>query len=99
MSQSSQRTIHELFDLSGRTAVVTGGGTHLGMAFAESLAELGASVFIASRRAELCQEVAAGFRDRGLDVTGLGCDAMDPTVMMDPRPAASITLPASCAQT
>lgn len=49
------------------------------MAFAESLAELGASVFIASRRAELCQEVAAGFRDRGLDVTGLGCDAMDPT--------------------
>lgn len=72
------RDIRELFDLTGRTAIVTGGGTHLGKAFAESLAELGARVYIASRRQELCQDVAEEFRGRGLDVTGLGCDATDP---------------------
>jgi len=72
---SSNRPIQDLFDLTGRTAIVTGGGTHLGTVFAESLAELGASVYIASRRQELCEEVAEAFRHRGLDVTGLGCDA------------------------
>lgn len=76
---TTPRPIQELFDLTGRTAIVTGGGTHLGKAFAESLAELGASVYIASRRRKLCEEVAADFRARGLDVTGLGCDAVDET--------------------
>lgn len=71
------RSIFELIDLTGRTAIVTGGGTHLGKAFAETLAELGAHVYIASRRKEVCEEVAADFRQRGLAVTGLGCDATD----------------------
>jgi len=75
--QTPPRTIQQLFDLSGRTAVVTGGGTHLGKAFTESLAELGAHVYIASRRRELCLEVAEQFRARGLQVSGLGCDATD----------------------
>lgn len=72
------RTIHDLLDLTGRAAIVTGGGTHLGTAFATTLAELGAAVYIASRRASLCEEVAGRLRNRhGLDVTGLGCDATD----------------------
>jgi gluconate 5-dehydrogenase len=71
------RHVRDLFDLHGRTAIVTGGGTHLGKAFAETLAELGARVFIVSRRASLCEQVAADFRSRGLDVTGRGCDATD----------------------
>ena len=66
--------IQELFDLSGRVAIVTGGGTHLGRAMATSLGELGASVYIASRRRELCEEVAEEMRSCGLDFTGLGCD-------------------------
>ncbi len=69
--------IRLLFDLTGRAAIVTGGGTHLGTAFATTLAELGAAVYIASRRGELCEEVAARLRGSGLDVTGLGCDATD----------------------
>ena len=66
--------IQELFDLNGKVAIVTGGGTHLGRAMATSLGELGASVYIASRRRELCEEVAETMRSEGLDVTGLGCD-------------------------
>ena len=53
------KSIQQLFDLTGRTAIVTGGGTHLGTAFTEAFCDLGAKVYIASRRAELCEEVAA----------------------------------------
>ena len=52
--------IYEQFDMTGRVAVVTGGGTHLGRAMATSLAELGATVVIASRRKELCEQVGGG---------------------------------------
>ena len=67
-------TIQELFDLRGRVAIVTGGATHLGRAMATALGELGASVVIASRRQELCEQVAAEMRDAGIDCLGLRCD-------------------------
>ena len=67
-------TIRELFDLSDRVAIVTGGGTHLGRAMATALGELGAAVYIASRRVELCEQVASELRDAGIDCVGLGCD-------------------------
>ena len=70
--------ITELFDMTGRVAVVTGGGTHLGRAMATSLAELGATVIIASRRKELCEQVAAELSAGGLKIEGMGCDATDP---------------------
>ncbi len=63
-----------LFDLNGRAAIVTGGGTHLGRAMATALGELGASVVIASRRRELCEKVAGDLRQAGIDCTGQGCD-------------------------
>jgi NAD(P)-dependent dehydrogenase (short-subunit alcohol dehydrogenase family) len=71
------KTIQNLFDLTGRTAIVTGGGTHLGTAFTEAFCDLGATVYIASRRAELCEEVAETLRGRGMDVIGMGCDVTD----------------------
>ncbi len=64
----------DMFDLHGRVAIVTGGGTHLGRAMATALGELGASVAIASRRKELCEQVASELRRSGIDCTGLGCD-------------------------
>jgi NAD(P)-dependent dehydrogenase (short-subunit alcohol dehydrogenase family) len=70
-----KRTIQQMFDMHGKVAIVTGGGTHLGTSFTESLAELGAHVYIASRRVDLCKEIASEMRERGLQVTGLGCDA------------------------
>ena len=72
-----RRNIHELLDLGGKVGIVIGGGTHLGKAFAESLAELGAHVYIASRRLEICESAAAEFRQSGLKVTALSCDATD----------------------
>lgn len=71
------RNIKDLFDMTGRTAIITGGGTHLGTAMATALGQLGASVYLASRRAELCEEVAADLRSQGINATGLGCDATD----------------------
>ena len=66
--------VQALFDLTGRAAIVTGGGTHLGRAMAEALAELGAAVYLSSRDAARCEQVAAELRTAGLDATGLGAD-------------------------
>jgi gluconate 5-dehydrogenase len=70
-------TVLEMLDMTGRSAIVTGGGTHLGRAMASALGEMGASVYIASRRAELCEETAEELRAAGLDVTAAGCDVTD----------------------
>ena len=55
------------FDLTGQSALVTGGGTHLGRAMATALGELGAHVHIAGRRLDVCEATAASMRDAGLD--------------------------------
>ena len=48
----------KMFNLSGKTAVITGGAGHLGTAISESLAETGATVFIASKNQVKCQKLA-----------------------------------------
>jgi gluconate 5-dehydrogenase len=50
------KTIRELMDLTGKTALVTGGAGYLGTAMCEALAELGANLVIASRDREKCEE-------------------------------------------
>ncbi len=52
-------TVHQLFDLTGKTALLTGGSGYLGGAFAAALAEAGANVVIASRERERALECAA----------------------------------------
>ncbi len=54
------------FDLSGRTALVTGGGRGIGAAIATRFAEAGASVVIANRTLEVAEELAADLNGRGL---------------------------------
>jgi NAD(P)-dependent dehydrogenase (short-subunit alcohol dehydrogenase family) len=49
----------ELFDLTGKTAVVTGGARGIGRAITQGLAEAGADVIVCSRNLENCEEVAA----------------------------------------
>ena len=54
----------ELFDLSGKVAVITGSSKGIGRAIAERLAEHGAKVVISSRKAGPCEEVAAALNAR-----------------------------------
>ena len=55
----------KLFDLSGRTALVTGGGRGIGRHIAKGLAEAGCDVVVASRKRENCEEAAAEFEAMG----------------------------------
>ena len=52
-------TVQQLFDLTGRTALITGGTGWLGTAFSRALAEAGASVVISSRERERARDAAA----------------------------------------
>lgn len=68
--------LHDLFSLSGKTALVTGGATGIGRMAATGLAGAGARVLIASRKAEMCEVTAKEINELGLPgkVEGFGGD-------------------------
>ena len=72
------RSLTELFDLSGRVAIVTGGSRGLGEEMAEGLAEAGASLMICARREQWLAPTLESFRGRGFTADGLVCDVADP---------------------
>jgi NAD(P)-dependent dehydrogenase (short-subunit alcohol dehydrogenase family) len=63
-----------LFDLSGRVAVVTGGGTGLGNGMAAGLAQAGALVVLASRRQSIVDQAAERIRAAGGKAVGMTLD-------------------------
>jgi NAD(P)-dependent dehydrogenase (short-subunit alcohol dehydrogenase family) len=69
--------VKQLFDLTGKVILVTGGAGNYGKCIAEGLAEAGATVIIASRNIENGDAVAADFRKAGLDVHALQVDQGD----------------------
>jgi gluconate 5-dehydrogenase len=66
--------IRELFDLTGKTAIVTGGSRGIGVEMAEALAEAGANLMLCARRAEWLNETVEDFRGRGFNVEGQTAD-------------------------
>ena len=64
----------DLFDLSGRVAVVTGGGTGLGKGMATGLAQAGALVVLVSRRQSVVNEAAEEIRTKGGKAAGMALD-------------------------
>lgn len=67
----------EFFDLSGRTAVVTGGNRGIGLGFARGLAKAGANVAIWSRDEEMNRAAVAELTNLGVQALGLSVDVTD----------------------
>lgn len=69
----------ELFNLKGKTALITGGAGYLGSAISESLAELGANIIIASRDIEKCELKVQELRKAypNIEVTAVQLDLMN----------------------
>lgn len=67
-------SISQLFDLSGRVAIVTGGSRGLGEEMAEGLAEAGASLVLCARREQWLAPAIESFHARGFTVEGMACD-------------------------
>jgi NAD(P)-dependent dehydrogenase (short-subunit alcohol dehydrogenase family) len=59
MPETTDPTVQQLFDLSGRNALVTGASGYLGFAIASALAEAGCRVVVGSRKRETAEETAA----------------------------------------
>lgn len=68
------KNVKELFDLSGKTAIVTGGSRGIGKEMAEALGEAGANLMLCARREEWLTETAEEFRGKGFHVHAKVCD-------------------------
>ncbi len=66
--------VRSLFDLSGRVAIVTGGGIGLGAQMAHALAEAGCNVVTCARKVERCEAVAKEIEKLGVRALALRCD-------------------------
>jgi len=71
-------TINELFSLTGRVAIVTGGSRGLGREIAEGLAEAGASLMLCARRPEWLTPTVEEMRASGFRVEAMVCDVAQP---------------------
>ena len=67
-------SVKDLFNLSGKVSVVTGGATGLGLQMATGLAEAGSNVVICSRKLESCEQAAHGIEKLGVKALGVAAD-------------------------
>ncbi|MDN7934275.1 SDR family oxidoreductase [Burkholderia metallica] len=67
-------TLKQLFDLSGKTALITGGSRGLGLQLAESLGELGARIVLSARKTDELQEAQAHLASLGIEADFIAAD-------------------------
>jgi NAD(P)-dependent dehydrogenase (short-subunit alcohol dehydrogenase family) len=70
-------SVRQLFDLSGRTALVTGGSRGLGLQMAEALGEMGARVAITARKADELDQAAEHLASMNVEAFPVPCDMSD----------------------
>ena len=68
------RTVQQLFDLTGKTALVTGGSRGLGLQMAHALGEAGARIMLSSRKAADLEEAVAELQAAGIDARWIAAD-------------------------
>lgn len=68
------RTAKQLFDLAGKTALVTGGSRGLGLQIAEALGEQGANLVLSSRKQSDLEQSVTCLKDRGIQVSAISAD-------------------------
>jgi len=61
-------SVKQLFDLTGKVALITGGSRGLGLQMAEALGEMGAKIAISARKAGELEEAAAHLKSQGIEV-------------------------------
>ncbi|MBM3387618.1 MAG: glucose 1-dehydrogenase [Betaproteobacteria bacterium] len=70
----TERHVQQLLDLTGKTALITGGSRGLGLQMARALGEAGARVLISSRKADDLQEATAELQAAGIDARWAAAD-------------------------
>lgn len=68
------RTVQQLFNLEGKTALVTGGSRGLGLQMAHALGEAGAKIMLSSRKAGDLEEATAELQAAGIDARWIAAD-------------------------
>ena len=68
------RTIQQLFDLTGKTALVTGGSRGLGLQMAHALGDAGAKIMLSSRKASDLEQAVAELQAAGIDARWIAAD-------------------------
>ncbi|MEO7151482.1 MAG: SDR family oxidoreductase [Burkholderiaceae bacterium] len=71
-------SVQQLFDLQGKTALVSGGSRGLGLQIAQALGEAGAKIMLTSRKAADLEEAAASLQALGIDTRWIAADASVP---------------------
>src|SRR4051812_31032689 len=71
-------SVKDLFDLTGKVALITGGSRGLGLEMATALGEAGARLVITARREQWLKEADEGLRAAGLELLALKCDVSKP---------------------
>ena len=70
--------LEQLFDLTGRTALVTGGNSGIGLAMARALGLAGATVIVAARRREKLADAVRSLQADNIPAADVGVDLEDP---------------------